>query len=161
MIATMGRHARAPLTGYLVDEASQGGLGRNPRPDHASPASSASLGHGVARLEADSSPATGCISPSTASRPEFSRQAVAALRVACGLRGTCGTPFRSRRDERAALTGPPLPVRDRSWFEAALFPPRSDGSPPFPPSRERRHSNSAPRAPIRPGWRRAFRSPRG
>ena len=24
MTATMGRHARAPLTGYLVDEASQG-----------------------------------------------------------------------------------------------------------------------------------------
>ena len=55
MIATMGRYARAPLTGYLVQEASQGvcwgAWVRNPRPDHASPAS-AGLGPAVTRIAA-------------------------------------------------------------------------------------------------------------
>ena len=76
MIATMGRHARAPLTGYLVEEASQGAYWDARVETHAQitlrplvPLS----GMGVARLGADSSPAPGSISPSTASRPEFTR----------------------------------------------------------------------------------------
>jgi CRP-like cAMP-binding protein len=58
MIAAMGRHARAALSGYGRRGQPRRVLrclGRKPRPDHASPAR-ASLGHGVARLAADSSP---------------------------------------------------------------------------------------------------------
>ena len=164
MIATHGT-ARPRPANRLFGRRGQprrvlGCLGRNPRPDHASPAS-ASLGHGVARLAADSSPGAridiAINGESAGVYPIGGGSFACRVRPSRHLRDTFSVSWR----RAAALTGPRLPVRDRSWFEAALFPPRSDGSRPFPPSRERRHSNSAPRAPIRPGWRRAFRSPRG
>ena len=160
----MGRHARAPLTGYWVDEASQSAYWDAWVETHAQitlrplvPVSGMVL---RGRRPIDR-PAPGSISP-------VNGESAGAYPIGGGSFRCRVRPSRHLRDtfsvsprRAAALTGPRLPVRDRSWFGAALFPPRSDGSRPFPPSRERRHSNSAPRAPIRPGWRRAFRSPRG
>jgi hypothetical protein len=76
MIATMGRHARAPLTGYLVDEASQGAYWDAWVETHPQitlrplvPVSGMVL-RGWRPIHR---PAPGSISPATVSRPEFTR----------------------------------------------------------------------------------------
>ena len=76
LIATMGRHARAPLTSYLVDEASQGAYWDAWVETHAQitlrplvPVSGMVL-RGWRPIHR---PPSGSVSPSKASRPEFTR----------------------------------------------------------------------------------------